>query len=205
MAFAPRTTISNKHLAVARHQKTAASPTPLNSIHQQRRRMQFPVAATSAAASAPQDVQQQVAEWLRLDADAASRAKVQAMLDSQSYAELRELMCQRLEFGEFVGADSVSLPQGRVLVSDMAGQANNPATDLCGSRHTLSSPPASSPSTSQSTPQHTTLHTHNINHRHCWPEAEDGPRVQPHEPRNNPTNHPRPAEVPAAAGTTAAG
>lgn len=47
-----------------------------------------------------EQVQQQVAEWLRLDADAASRAQVQGMLDKAAYQELKELMCQRLEFGK---------------------------------------------------------------------------------------------------------
>jgi hypothetical protein len=64
-------------------------------------RMRPTVVAQSAAAEAPgqQQVQQQVAEWLRLDKDAASRAQVQALLDRQAHTELQELMCQRLEFG----------------------------------------------------------------------------------------------------------
>lgn len=61
-----------------------------------------PAPVSAAAASAPEleQVQQQVAEWLRFDKDDASRARVQGMLDSNSHAELKELMCQRLEFGE---------------------------------------------------------------------------------------------------------
>jgi len=61
-----------------------------------------PQAAASAPAEAQEHVQQQVAEWLRLDTDAASRDQVQGMLDKQAFPELRELMCQRLEFGEEV-------------------------------------------------------------------------------------------------------
>lgn len=58
-----------------------------------------PVAQSAAAEAPEQQVQQQVAEWLRLDKDAASRAQVQALLDRQAQSELQELMCQRLEFG----------------------------------------------------------------------------------------------------------
>lgn len=56
----------------------------------------------AAAAEAPEldQVQQQVSEWLRFDRDDASRAQVQAMLDNQAQKELKELMCQRLEFGK---------------------------------------------------------------------------------------------------------
>lgn len=61
-----------------------------------------PQAAASAPAEAQEHVQQQVAEWLRLDTDAASREQVQGMLDKQAFPELRELMCQRLEFGKRV-------------------------------------------------------------------------------------------------------
>lgn len=63
-----------------------------------------PLAATLTAASEGQEVeqvQQQVAEWLRLDRDADSRAAVQAMLDKGARKELKELMCQRLEFGKW--------------------------------------------------------------------------------------------------------
>jgi hypothetical protein len=61
-----------------------------------------PAALQAAAAEAPglEQVQQQVAEWLKFDKDAASRAKVQDLLSKQAYIELKELMCQRLEFGE---------------------------------------------------------------------------------------------------------
>jgi hypothetical protein len=62
-----------------------------------------PLAAAAAALEGKEleQVQQQVAEWLRLDRDAASRAAVQQMLDNKSHAELKELMCQRLEFGKW--------------------------------------------------------------------------------------------------------
>jgi hypothetical protein len=59
-----------------------------------------PLAAAKLEGQELEQVQQQVTEWLRLDRDAASRAAVQEMLDKSTHAELKELMCQRLEFGE---------------------------------------------------------------------------------------------------------
>lgn len=90
-----------QHLLRSRQAHSAGSSPTGSSLVQHPRRMQ-PVAPASAAAEAPelQQVQKQVAEWLRLDTDAASRAQVQSMLDGQAHAALKELMCQRLEFGE---------------------------------------------------------------------------------------------------------
>lgn len=92
-----------KHQQLLRSRQTpspGSSPTVASTV--QRPRRMHPTAVQAAAAEAPglEQVQQQVAEWLRLDKDAASRAKVQEMIDKQAHAELKELMCQRLEFGE---------------------------------------------------------------------------------------------------------
>jgi len=55
--------------------------------------------AAAPAAAAP-GVQDKVQEWLSMDKDVASRAIVQDLMAKTAIAELEELMCQRLEFGE---------------------------------------------------------------------------------------------------------
>lgn len=64
-------------------------------------------AKAASAAQAPAHVKDKVSEWLNLDADAASRAKVEALLDKGAHRELEELMCQRLEFGGFLYAGRI--------------------------------------------------------------------------------------------------
>jgi hypothetical protein len=56
-------------------------------------------AAGAAAPAAAPGARRMAAEWLRMDPDAASRAKVEAMLAVGDEAALEDLMCQRLEFG----------------------------------------------------------------------------------------------------------
>lgn len=56
-------------------------------------------APRAAAAPAAQGAEAMAAQWLALDADPASRAKVEALLAAGDQAALRDLFCQRLEFG----------------------------------------------------------------------------------------------------------
>lgn len=78
----------------------ASSPNFASTVQRPRRMTLTAVQAAAAQAPGLEQMQQQVTEWLRFDKDAASRAQVQAMLDKQAHTELKELMCQRLEFGE---------------------------------------------------------------------------------------------------------
>lgn len=93
-------------------------------------------AAQSAAAEAPGQVQQQVAEWLRLDRDDASRAQVQALLDRQAHSELQELMCQRLEFGASKVSVGLLVPGCTELCQWLAGTHVAPTAVLCVDTHT---------------------------------------------------------------------
>jgi hypothetical protein len=68
-----------------------------------------PPAATQQQASAggttlqdAPDVQAKVAEWLLLDGDAESRGVIEALAAQGATQALRELLCQRLEFGACV-------------------------------------------------------------------------------------------------------
>jgi hypothetical protein len=46
------------------------------------------------------DIDLKAKEWMRLDAESASRNAMQQLVDAGSDSTLRELLCQRLEFGE---------------------------------------------------------------------------------------------------------
>lgn len=57
-------------------------------------------ATRAAPLAAPTDAIRMGEEWLRLDQNPETRAAVTALIESGSEATLRDLMCQRLEFGE---------------------------------------------------------------------------------------------------------
>lgn len=56
-------------------------------------------ATCAAAAPAASEAMRMGKEWLRLDRNPTSRAKVEALISKGDEASLRDIMCQRLEFG----------------------------------------------------------------------------------------------------------
>ncbi|GBF95500.1 phosphoglucomutase [Raphidocelis subcapitata] len=90
-AAAGRAGVPRPAAAAAKLARRRAAPLPPGPRH---------VAPSAAAAGAAgTDAAAMAAEWLRLDRDAASRASVEAMVAGGDEAALRDLFCQRLEFG----------------------------------------------------------------------------------------------------------